>query len=270
MKPEIQLLPFTISREIAGTMAVDNSKRTGFRIDNGPVGDLNDAVSSDANGPVATMPHLLFAVARDPRTIFTYWNVDWPAAFAGTPPPDRRIYVRALRDNGTEESESVVEPLLGSFYIPVAHPGATYRVELGYYSADGRWQSVVLSDIVAVPPDEPSENTAVDVATVPFHLTFQRIIDLFSLSKTDPLTVALSQLQQRAIETTNGEAASESSPEGEVLRALEMSVEDLRTTREPFQSRPNDKALRKRIEAILGVGATSPGQAFSSSDWTGS
>jgi hypothetical protein len=263
-------LPFIISREIAGTMAADNSKRTGFRIGNGPVDQLNSSLPAGGGSePVITLPHLLFAVARDARTIFTYWNVDWSSAFAGSPPSDRKIYLRARGENGVEESESVVEPLLGSFYLPVANAGTGYRVELGYYSADGRWKSVVTSDLVAVPPDAPSLDSSVDVATVPFHLTFQRIIDLFSLAKGDPLTVALSRLQERALLGTTVERGTESS-EDEVLRALELSVNELRSTRESFTSRPDEKILRKRVEAILGLGATSPNQAFSSTSRAGS
>jgi hypothetical protein len=37
---------------------------------------------------------MLFAVARDPRTIFTYWSIDWPAVFAKTVPVDRQAHLR--------------------------------------------------------------------------------------------------------------------------------------------------------------------------------
>src|SRR3954471_9077030 len=165
-------------------MAGNNSRRTGFRIDNGPMSPQLHDEPGETAGDLEELPHpfgapLLFAIARDPRTLFVYWNIDWPVAFGGEEPKDRQVFLRVIEEDGIEESESLIEPMLGSFYTPVAKPCSRYQVELGYYSRSGGWKSIALSDFVTMPADRPSENLVVDVATVPFHLSFQKMVDLF-------------------------------------------------------------------------------------------
>jgi hypothetical protein len=250
-------------------MASNDTKRTGFRIANGPVvqkSDLEQAalVSDFSNLPSISGAPILFAIARDPRTIFTYWNIDWPSIFAAAQPLDRQVFLRAITADGRDESESVVEPMLGSFYARVTKPRADYRVELGYYEQSGAWHSVAISDVVTMPPESASENAVVDVATVPFHLSFQHMIDVFRESNGEELTTAISRLQERA--TAQGSAFSEE--EREVLRAMNLSIEEVDTARRAFMQRTDDGILRKRAEAILGFGSTSPTGGFGGSSWS--
>ncbi len=243
-------------------MATNSSE--GFRLNPEP-GALS--AQEDSLPPQFSGPALLFAIARDPRTIFAYWNIDWASEFSADEPQDRHVYLRVLDENGHDESESLVEPLLGSFYAAVARPRATYRVELGYYTTGRGWKSVASSEPITMPADAPSENTTVDVATVPFHLTFQKLVDLFRESNGDPLVVALSRLEDRIV--AFAEKDVDLTPAGrEVLRALNMSIDDLRAGRATFAEKPNESQLRKRAEAILGFGATSPAGGFSSSSWS--
>ena len=242
-------------------MTTNDSKSTGFRIADGPIVD-KPAGSDFADLPRPFGAPLLFAIARDPRTLFVYWNIDWTAEFGIDKPKDRQVYLRVLKENGLEESESIIEPMLGSFYAPVAVPGAVYRVELGYYGQADGWKLVALSDAVTMPPDSVSENVVVDVATVPFHLSFQKMIDLFCESNGDPLATVLARVQERAIAEEDVDLSDE---EREVLRAMNLSVNEMRSAREPFAERPDDKTLRKRAEAILGFGSTSPTRGFGDS-----
>lgn len=247
-------------------MAIEEASRTGFRISRTASGAIP---GEDAAGsiPAFSEPALVFAIPRDPRTLFVYWNVNWGSAFAVDPPNERRVYLRVLKQDGTVESESLVEPLLGSFYAPIQDPGTAYRAELGYYTSSDHWKSVGASELVALPPESFSENTVVDVATVPFHLSFQKLIDLFSQSEGgDPLAVAIARVQQRALKD-NGEELSPN--EQAALRAMDISLADLRAARRSFAERPNEAALRKRAEAILGFGATSPSGGFGESSPSG-
>jgi hypothetical protein len=204
---------------------------------------------------------------RDPQTIFAYWNIDWASEFAADEPQDRHVYLRVLDENGRDESESLVEPLLGSFSAAVSRPRATYRAELGYYTPGRGWKSVASSEPVTMPADAPSENTTVDVATVPFHLTFQKLVDLFRESNGDPLVVALSRLEDRIVASAKNDVDLTPAAR-EVLRALNMSIDDLRAGRAAFAEKPNESQLRKRAESILGFGASSPAGGFSSSSWS--
>ncbi len=245
-------------------MATNDSERTGFRIANGPVVATDQANVATDPGEIprfADKP-LLFSIARDPRTLFIYWNIDWPAEFRAEAPVDRQVYLRVLKEDGVEESESIIEPMLGSFYAVVAKPRSIYRVELGYYGAARGWKSVAISDSVTMPAESVSENTGVDVATVPFHLSFQKMIDLFCETNGDPLATVLSRVQERALTNADVDLAPD---EREIFRAMNLSVNQLRAARESLSDRPNDEALRRRAEAVLGFGSTSPAQGFGGS-----
>ncbi len=59
---------------------------------------------------------------------------------------------------------------------------------------------MAISDAIATPPDDISENASIDVATVPFHLNFQRMVDTFRASRYDgdALVEIVGRLQERA------------------------------------------------------------------------
>ena len=198
----------------------------------------------------------LFAIARNPHELFAYWDVDWPEVFGDNPPADRKVHLRVLWHEGIEESKTAVEPLAGSYLISVSHARSSYRIELGYYAPEDVWNSVATSDAVVTPPEDVAETGPIDVATVPFHLSFQRIVDAFRGSKYDGDAVVeiLGRLQEQA---DNADASLPES-ERELLRALESGLSgpasqqrtNLRNARENFFS-------RQRLESILGFGATS-------------
>ena len=239
----------------------------GFSISEGPIVQQRPGspgvLSEFGELPQLLGAPLLFAIARDPRTLFTYWNVDWSSAFADAEPAGREVYLRVKKPDGKDETESLVEPMLGSFYAPVAQARGSYRVELGYYDKGGDWRSVANSEAVTMPPDASSENLEVDLATVPFHLSFQRLIDLFRASSGDGLTDVIARLQSRVL--TEEERTMLTPEELEILRAMNISVSEMQNARRDFSERKNEPLLRKRTEAILGFGATSPAQPFGES-----
>jgi hypothetical protein len=243
---------------------------TGFRIANGPLvrraEDQENGIPLDfAQLPRIYGAPILFAIPRDPRALFTYWNIDWESVFAKAEPVGRHVYLRVLKANGAAESESVIEAMLGSYYAPVSKPSGAYRVELGYYQPAGAWHSVAISDAAIMPPESASENLDVDVATVPFHLSFQRMIDMFRASNGDSITTILSRLQGRAL--TQEEREMLSPEEWEILRAMNLSLSEVEAARRAFSDRADADRLRKRTEAILGFGSTSPSGGFGGSSW---
>src|SRR5207247_688270 len=128
------------------------------------------------------------------------------------------------------------------------------------YAPEGVWNSVAISDEVIMPADSVAENVDVDLATIPFHLSFQRLIDLFRASNHEALTEIVSRLQNRAI--TDEERELLSLEEWEILRAMDLSLEELKSARAGFNSRISEAALRRRAEALLGFGASSPSRSF--------
>ena len=198
----------------------------------------------------------LFAIARDPKTLFVYWDIDWVAVFGAEPPADRKVHLRLLWHEGMEESTVAVEPLAGSHLLTVAHSRSSYRVEMGYYAPENVWNSVAISTAVITPPDDVADNGPVDVATIPFHLSFQRIVDTFRGSKYDgdALAEILGRLQHHA--DTSDATLPES--ERELLRALESGLPDSQAAeRAQLRNAPDSFASRERIESILGFGSTS-------------
>jgi hypothetical protein len=198
----------------------------------------------------------LFAIARDPKTLFVYWDIDWVAVFGDEPPADHKVHLRVLWHEGIEESTAAVEPMAGNHLLSVEHSRSSYRVEIGYYAPDNVWNSVAISTAVITPPDDVADSGSVDVATIPFHLSFQRIVDTFRGSKYDgdALAEILGRLQHHA--DTSDATLPES--ERELLHALESGLPDAGVAeRAQLRNAPDTFATRDRIESILGFGATS-------------
>jgi len=199
---------------------------------------------------------VLFGIARDSHTLFLYWEIDWRKAFGDKPPLDQKVYLRVTSEDGGEETKVTVEPLVGNQCVAVSQARSMYQVELGYYDLTGGWNSVAISEPIATPPDHVSEQGDINVATVPFHLSFQRMIDNFRGSKYDgaALVEILARLQKRADDLD--ETLTET--ERELLQTIECTLSEneaiqrarLRQSKEPFAS-------REGIEAILGFGPSS-------------
>jgi hypothetical protein len=251
----------------------ETGARKGYRISNGPVvrlarsnpdfpGDLSDIVEL----PRVYGDPLLFAMPRDPRTLFVYWMIDWSRIFESSAPVDRQVHLRVQRQDGSEESSLAVEPLAGNCYLPVSEPKQMYRVEIGYYQPRDNWNSVATSEFVTMPAAGVAEQSDVDLVTIPFHLSFQRLIDLFRVSNPDALSEIVSRLQNRAL--SEEDRALLSAEDWEVLRAMNLSLEDLGAARKAFSKGGNGAVLRRQAEALLGFGATSPERAFSESSWS--
>jgi hypothetical protein len=211
---------------------------------------------------------ILFAIARDSRTIFTYWSIDWPEVFAKTVPVDRQAHLRVYRADDVEEESVAVEPMSGNCSIAVSRPGGSYHVEIGYYQPADVWNSIATSDEVTVPRDNFADDGEVGLATIPFHLSFQRLLDLFGASKGDALAGMISQFQKRALITE--ERKQLSAEEREILRAMGLSLSEIAAARRAFIDHADTETLGKRTEALLGFASTSPGRGFGESSWSSS
>jgi hypothetical protein len=209
---------------------------------------------------------ILFAIARDPRTIFTYWSIDWPAVFAKTVPVDRQAHLRVYRAGGVEEESVAVEPMSGNCSIAVSRPSSSYHVEIGYYQPADVWNSIATSKEVTMPRDSFAGYGDVDLATIPFHLSFQRLLDLVGASKGDALAEMISQFQKRAL--NNEDRKQLSAKEREVLSAMSLLLSEIAAARRAFIDEANIETLRKRTEAILNPASSSPQSGFGGSSRT--
>ena len=245
----------------------------GFRISNGPViQSAEEAGTSAADfGDIAELPRPhgapeLSAIARDPRTIFTYWSIDWSRLFAQTMPVDRQVHLRVYRGDGALEMSAAVEPMAGNSYLTVSQPRGVYRVEVGYYQPEGVWNSVAMSNEVTMPADDIAQHADVDLVTIPFHLSFQRLIDLFRASNRDALAETISRFQRRALNEVERHLLNVE--EREILHTMDLSLIEIEAARRAFIDQAENETLRKRTDGILRSGSSSPAGGFGESSWS--
>ena len=231
----------------------------GYKISEGPVTSSLSRRKEEAGEEFAELPShygrpLLVAIARDPRTLFVCWSVDWPAAFDNGLPADRCAHLR-LRQ-GRNEKTVAVEPMSGGCAIEDLRPGETYSVELGYYARPDTWNSVVIGNEVMMPLASEAGGESVEVITIPFHLTFQRMLNVFRGAESGDLAQRLADFQKRA------GTKKLTREESEILRALDLSPEDLQKTAAARASLEKSRPLSPR--ATFGGASPSEGMGGAS------
>jgi hypothetical protein len=204
---------------------------------------------------------IVCALARNPTSLFVYWEIDWPALFKRTAPRNRQVHLRLQKSDGTEISSTMIEPMAGHCEVSVPSSDSSYRVELGYFDADEAWHSVGRADVVNMPSDGLSEPAAAAFATVPFHLSFQRMTDLFHASAGTPVIEQLGRLQEKALMPDGN--ASLGSAESEILRAVDASLPN--GWQDGARNPGCEIDLEQRLAEILGFGSSSPANAWGGS-----
>src|SRR3984957_9624371 len=172
-----------------------------------------DKLKFENLGPLPTGYGEMFLIARDPHWLFTYWDFDY-AKF----PSARKLFIEVYRSNELESTVEINE-IARNWYIPVQSAGSEYSVVFGYRDANDVWTIVGKAGPTQTPPESISPNWDTQFATVPFHLSFNFLLDVVSAARSEgqPLTETLARLQQSAI----GEHGGSSSWDGEQIKVLE-------------------------------------------------
>ncbi len=199
--------------------------------------------------------HMLCLMARDPHSLFAYWDIDWAKVFGEAVPRERKVHLRILRIDGSEEKIIDVEPMAGGDIVEIGAGNAGYVAELGYYNSAGEWKSVATSAPVSTPPELPADDVTADVATIPFHVSFQRMLDLLRVSKqeSESLTTMLAALRERAGSDSAGDFHA-----GQ--RELVETIDELIAHAPPAVAESADTAAiwtRERLERVLGFSLSS-------------
>src|SRR6516225_7556573 len=155
----------------------------------------------------------MFAIARDPHWLFTYWDFDYSKF-----PATRKLYLD-VDCNGNHEAEVEINEIARNWYIPVQSPDAEYTVAFGYRDEKGTWTTVGTAGPTRTPPESISPNWDTQFATVPFHLSFNFLLDVMASAHAEGknLTEALARLQEQA----TGTASSGSSWGAQQIKVLE-------------------------------------------------
>ena len=112
----------------------------------------------------------IFLVAQEPHWLFTYWDIDISLH------PGGKTFLRISGEGDLIESEIEVPFETRNWYIPVNKAGAEYTVEIGYYRGN-QWHALARSITVKTPQDKISESEDFDYATIPLHLSFQKLME---------------------------------------------------------------------------------------------
>ena len=134
---------------------------------------------------------VLYLVAQDPHWLFTYWDIDISRH------PGGPCILRVEDASGDLIQEIEVSFETRNWYIPVTKAGGSYAVEIGFYR-HGKWNPISRSPVVTTPRDKFSESSAFDFATLPMHISFQRLVEnvSHSFASSEELLPALINLQQ--------------------------------------------------------------------------
>ncbi|MFZ0918201.1 MAG: hypothetical protein WAN04_15015, partial [Candidatus Udaeobacter sp.] len=161
------------------------------------------------------------------------------------------------------EKTVVVEPMSAMHYLTTSGAHASYRVEIGYYRPADVWHSVAISHEIMMPPTGVSETTDVDLATIPFHVAFQQLVNLFRTATQTRLATVLSQFQKRALSRQQRKMLS--GDDRKILGKLRVSLSEVAAGRRAF-NKIDGKTLARRTHAVLGFAGTSRSRGFDESN----
>jgi hypothetical protein len=227
----------------------------GFNIRQGPITHLaQDTPLPDVHdrmGPpgVSGQP-FLFAIARDARTIFTSWSINWRSVFEKAMPVDRQVHLRVIGGEDDIETRVAVEPMSAMHYVTISGLHNSYRVEIGYFQPFDTWHSVATSGEVEMPPQGSVKLGDVDLATIPFHLSFEQLANFFGETNNASIATSVSQFQKRVLTCDKGNEATPS--DTRILRSLNLSLPVIADAERDFKKIDTEK-LARRARAMLSI-----------------
>jgi hypothetical protein len=201
----------------------------------------------------------IFLVAQEPHWLFTYWDIDISRH------PGGKTFLRVYQGEDTIEAEIEVPFETRNWYIPVKHASSKYTVEIGYPRASV-WNVIARSQTIETPADRLSESDQFDYATIPLHLSFQKLMDGIQagVQSGETLISALSRLQKEGkLFAFDSGPASGALEQRIILEALlgQNFIEDLASG--GLSSQEIESRVRKHLEEKL----TSAGDSLSQADW---
>jgi hypothetical protein len=175
--------------------------------------DPDDKLKFEDLGTLPTGYGEMFLIARDPHWLFTYWDFDYSKF-----PTVRKLFLEVYQGNELESTIDINE-IARNWYIPVKAAASEYSVIFGFRDANVERTVVGKAGPARTPPESISPNWETEFATVPFHLSFNFLLDVISSARTQgqPLAESLARLQQAAIGSSEGV----SSWGGEQVKVLE-------------------------------------------------
>ncbi len=225
--------------------------RTGFELVQDPVVPNREALGDDEL-PASYGIDLLRAIARDPKSLFVYWDVNWSRLFDRAGLSRRTVHLRVYRDEGKVDSSREINPFRGHCDVEVTMADTVYSCELGCF--DGRdWVALVRSGKIVTPGTTLSEDLSAVFATLPLHLSFERLLEILDETAAERETLALSVAElQATVRETESEIPSgpESSDLGELIASAPAALAEPRN--EQQEAKWGEISRRLAAEAMGG------------------
>jgi hypothetical protein len=132
-------------------------------------------------------------------------------------------------------------------------------VEIGYFQPFDTWHSVATSGEVEMPPHGSVELADVDLATIPFHLNFQQLANVFGAPDENSLARVVSEFQKRVLSSDKPNEATRF--DTQILRKLNLSPPEIAAAERDFRKIDTER-LARRARAMFRFAATSPVRGF--------
>src|SRR4029453_14732913 len=110
-----------------------------------------------------------------------------------------------------------------------------------------------------MPPQGSVESTDVDLATIPFHLSFQQLANLFGAANDTSVAKIVSEFQKRVSSSEKPHEATRF--DARILRNLNLSLPEIAAAEHDFKKIDTEKRARG-ARAMLRFAATSPARGF--------
>jgi len=208
----------------------------------------------------------LFAIARDPRTIFVNWNIDWRSAFEKAMPADRQVHLRVIGGENCVETSVSVEPMSAMHYVTISGLHNSYHVEIGYFQPFDTWNSIATSCEVEMPPQGTVDLADAELATIPFHLSFQQLANIFGTTSDTSVARLVSEFQERVLSSRKPNETAPS--DTQVLCTLNLSLAEIAGAQRDFKKIDTGKLTRRAL-AMVSMGRDPSGARIrSESSWS--
>jgi hypothetical protein len=202
-----------------------------FRVSNTPVvadGSREDVAATETSEDLPRFygTGALVLLPRDPERFIAFWDIDWSAVFKDVTAGEHAIHLRVYLEDGTQEATLTVEPMRGMCDVAVAIAGGSYYVQLGYAGPNNNWQLIAQSPIATAPLSGASANEDSDFATIPFHLSFQRLTEIFrrATKPAETLVQTIARIERKA---ADGGQANISTEELKMLETAGINASQL-------------------------------------------
>ena len=122
----------------------------------------------------------LLLTPRDPFWLYAHWDFSFEHLRRfNSRSVDGHLVLRVYQNtvSGSPVTENHLHPESREWFVNVPVADAAYVADLGYYSAPGRWKSVVQSPVVHTPAAIMSEDLTVQFASVPVEAALQQVIE---------------------------------------------------------------------------------------------